>query len=249
MTAPNAPVEPVFVADPPAPLTRPVPSGLLLLAERPAVPSGHLRWRGLGDGGGWLLGHLPSTAYGGRPPAGWNETALRQKGLGPVVAAALHAGGHAAPAWTALLLSAHLNGHRTPWMGRRLWTTSVERPSVCPPGMAAIWHLVATRTLSGAGLVDRVVWEVMPDELIERWLGAPWPTQRHRLDDRLLRLLELRRLLRAGALPDRAPFTALRKALNGGYLSARFAHRNLELVVAAADALPEPAVHTERRAS
>lgn len=82
--------------------------------------------------------------------------------MGPVTAAAVHPGGHAAPVWLVLLLAAHLAEHRSAWMGRKVWVTSAQQPVPAPPDTTAIPHLLATRDPGGA-VVDRVVWEAMPD--------------------------------------------------------------------------------------
>jgi hypothetical protein len=104
-------------------------------------------------------------------------------------------------------------------------------PREPPAGSVVVPHLVAVGR--NGRVRDRIVWELVPEDRLRRWLPSATPEAVESWTRRLPALRRLRAALRAGTLRDTPSTTALLAALRGRYLSFKFVLEHPALVEAA----------------
>jgi hypothetical protein len=126
----------------------------------------------------------------------------------------------------AMAFAAHLPAVRRgrPDLGQ-VFVIAPDRPKLSP-GWVRLPHLV---TLAAPEPVDDMVWEILPRERAQRWVGRNRRGRRF-VEAHLPALVRLRRAARCGHLPDTATARALARALRGRDLSTTFVYEHIRLV-------------------
>jgi pimeloyl-ACP methyl ester carboxylesterase len=106
----------------------------------------------------------------------------------------------------------------------RLCDISVTPPDI-DPGYVRLPHIVAFQK-SGT-IADEVMWEKLPRQQAEQWLGSELPDQQF-VEEHLPDLQALRVKNRANQLQDER-YGALNRRLRGRYLSILFVYQNIDL--------------------
>ncbi len=101
---------------------------------------------------------------------------------------------------------------------------TINPPEVAP-GHVRLPHLVAYT--DGEQVQDHIMWEVMPRQRAEQWLGNPLPDQTL-VESRLPSLLALRQGLREQTLVD-TKYDELKARLVGRYVSILFVYQNIDV--------------------